>query len=341
MSVKLIIFDLDGTLVDSAADITVSLNHALSQSNMKSLAEDKVKTIIGEGITRLIEQALSAQGAALPPGLEDKVAERFLEHYSRHLLEHTVPYPGVLKTLRNLLGFKKAVISNKRYGLTKNILDGLGISGHFDMVVGPDTAPGRKPSAAPILHVLEALGFRAEEAVIVGDSPLDIEAGKAAGLKSTVGVVYGYGSPASLAGADYMLDRIEKLVHILYENEPMLERRKDPRLAVPETFQRYINLVIETAKGPLPAQFIDLSLSGLSFESPIALDAGRRLSCVVSIPKSLTREVRLSFEVMHCRKLDEAMFLVGARITEVVDEMWFKVLKNVFSFIEERKGEMF
>ncbi|MDA8088174.1 MAG: HAD-IA family hydrolase [Nitrospiraceae bacterium] len=251
MPISLFIFDLDGTLIDTLTDITNSLNYAFGRCGLKSrLTEKQVKGIVGEGIGKLIEKAIQRDGSLTAgPAAADAAAEgsqaegakdgrqlaedltrEFLAHYRKHLLDHTQTYPGVPETLKNLKGFKKAIITNKRVPLTMKILEGLDLAEQFDLVVGPETAGERKPSPEPVFYVLKKLNSRPEEAVVVGDSRFDIEAGRKAGVKCTVAVTYGYGNrQAPVKEADYLIDSIEDLLPTLYKNEPMLERRATPR----------------------------------------------------------------------------------------------------------------
>lgn len=210
MTIKLILFDLDGTLVDTVQDITDSLNYALKPSGTKSLTIGDTMEMVGEGISRLIEKALPAEKGHL----KDKVTKRFLEYYSGHLTDKSREYPHVKETLENLTGFKKAVISNKREDLSKRLLEELGLAVYFDLIIGSDTAGERKPSAIPVLYIISKLGVSPEESIIVGDSNFDVEAGKKAGVK-TVAVTYGYRHRELLTGADYIIDDIRELVPLL------------------------------------------------------------------------------------------------------------------------------
>jgi phosphoglycolate phosphatase len=212
MPVKLIIFDLDGTLIDSSIDITNAINYAIEPYGVKPVTVEETINLVGEGITRLMEKILDrSQTKEID---KDILVDRFLEHYSSHLIDNTTVYPGVRETLERLKGYKKAVISNKREALSTKILNDLGLLKYLDLVVGSDTTPERKPSPIPILHVLSKLNIKTEDAVIVGDSNFDIEAGKAAGIK-TVAVTYGYRPLDLLKGADYLIDKMSELVNIL------------------------------------------------------------------------------------------------------------------------------
>ncbi|MCG2720615.1 MAG: HAD-IA family hydrolase [Thermodesulfovibrionales bacterium] len=217
MSVKLIMFDLDGTLVDTSQDITNALNYAGEPFALKKLTTKETIAMIGEGVTRLIEKACGED----KPDLKERVIERFLDYYSTHLTDHSVVYPNVTETLEKLYAYRKVVISNKRENLSVQLLDTLRLLKYFDLVVGSDTTAEKKPSAVPLLHVLEKLHSLPEEALMVGDSKFDIEAGKRAGVK-TLAVVYGYGEKQHLLEADYVIDSFDALPRILDMNSSKL-----------------------------------------------------------------------------------------------------------------------
>lgn len=210
MPLKLIIFDLDGTLIDSSVDITNALNYAIEPYAFKRLSVSDTIKLVGEGITRLIEKIIGTADEAV----KKEVTDRFLNHYTNHILDYTKEYPGVRAALEELNDYKKAVISNKRESLSRAALDGLGLSRHFDLIIGSDSVPERKPSPVPVLKVLSDLGARSEEAVMVGDSNFDIDAGKAAGVR-TVAVTYGYRPKEVLMHADYMIDRMTELPNLI------------------------------------------------------------------------------------------------------------------------------
>ena len=214
MTIKLIMFDLDGTLVDTALDITNALNFAIKPYDMKSLTVEDTIKMVGEGVSRLVEKVLTAERMQL----KSDVMKRFIEYYSEHLTDNSKVYPHIKETLENLAGFWKAVISNKREDPSKRLIKELGLSEYFDLIIGSDSAGERKPSPLPVLYVINKLGISIEESIIVGDSNYDIEAGKKAGVK-TIAVTYGYRPRESLTEADYVIDDIRELVPLVREIE--------------------------------------------------------------------------------------------------------------------------
>jgi phosphoglycolate phosphatase len=210
MAIKLIIFDLDGTLVDTSIDITNALNYALKPYGLKDLTVDDTVKMVGEGITRLIEKLLGDKKIQE----KDDVIKKFLDYYSEHLIDYSSVYPRVRETIEKLGGYKRAVISNKREYLSTELLGKLDLLKYFNLVIGSDTTPEKKPSAVPVIHAVTKLGVGLQESIMVGDSNYDIEAGKKAGVK-TVAVTYGYRERQYLMDADYMIDSIEELLELL------------------------------------------------------------------------------------------------------------------------------
>jgi len=203
-------FDLDGTLVNTAADITNALNYSIEPYPIEKMTVEKTIGMVGEGLTRLIEKLLGEGRRAIMPD----VLDRFLRYYSEHLLDFSLPYPGVRETLERLAGYKKGVISNKREGLSKRLLEEMGLARHFDIILGSDSVDERKPSPKPLLHIMRLFKIGPEDAVMVGDSQYDIKAGKAAGI-TTIAVTYGYGERISLEEADFLIDKMDELLMTL------------------------------------------------------------------------------------------------------------------------------
>jgi phosphoglycolate phosphatase len=217
MPFKLIIFDLDGTLVDTARDITEALNHAIKPHGLGPVSVEETTSLIGEGTTRLIEKALAPLGEKLGEANDEAVKavlKSFLDYYSENLAMHSRLYPNVKETLWKLTVFEKAVLSNKREDLSRRLLEDLGVAGEFTLIAGSDTTSSRKPSPEPVRYVLRATGTRPEDALMIGDSPYDIEAAKGAGVK-TVAVTYGYRDRALLKDADHVIEDMGELPPLL------------------------------------------------------------------------------------------------------------------------------
>jgi phosphoglycolate phosphatase len=211
MPIRLILFDLDGTLVDSIGDITAAANHTLALLGAEPADAGEARTMVGEGPARLIENLLLARGLTLEA---EPLVRRTIEYYASHLTVHSRPYPGVAEVLAGLGAFRKAVVSNKPGALTDGVLKALRLNHHFNAVLGSDALPERKPSPVPIFHLMEQFKAAPQETVIVGDSPIDIAAGRAAGIW-TVAVTYGYGKAGFEREAHLSIDRFNDLAGIL------------------------------------------------------------------------------------------------------------------------------
>ncbi|MBM1173260.1 phosphoglycolate phosphatase [Microvirga arabica] len=212
---KAIIFDLDGTLVDSARDLQDATNTLLAEEGLRQIGLDEVKSMIGDGAAKLVERATSAAGGDLMR-LPEFVA-RFLKIYEANASCHTEAYPGVVDTLAGLrrLELPLAVVTNKPYAATMDILEALDLSAYFNAVVGGDTLPERKPHPAPILMALERLGVTPKAALMVGDNYHDVQAARAAGVRAFA-VTYGYShKPHAELGADHLLEKMADLLPII------------------------------------------------------------------------------------------------------------------------------
>ncbi|MBI5682488.1 MAG: HAD-IA family hydrolase [Deltaproteobacteria bacterium] len=210
--VDLIIFDLDGTLIESSRDIVWAVNKTLNHMGFDELPYDVIKSYIGWGVGMLLEQAIPVKRH----NLLSEARELFLRYYEGHLLMDTFLYPGAKDVIEYFKDKKLAIVTNKPIGLTKKILDGLAISGYFKRVVGGDNVLNKKPHPQAIDIVLEELDIRPENTVFVGDSRIDIEAGKNAGVM-TCGAVYGFRGSDELiiAGADFLIEDIKQLKNML------------------------------------------------------------------------------------------------------------------------------
>lgn len=218
MTVKCLLFDLDGTLIDSRDDLADSVNLTLSELDLEKLPPATIYNFIGEGVFNLIDRSISA---SLKQASTEEFSNRgvgiFRGIYDENCLVKTKLYDGVKETLAELKDFKKAVITNKPHDFSEKILDELGILQHFQFVAGGDSFPERKPNAMPLLKTVEMLGSLPTECLMIGDSRVDIEAGKNAEMK-TCGCVFGFRGRDELqtAGADFLIEKFSDLM-ILFE----------------------------------------------------------------------------------------------------------------------------
>ncbi len=198
---RLFLFDLDGTLIDSRADIACALNAALARMNLPPLPVSRVADFVGDGVQKLIQRTLSEiEGQAPNHEAVQSAAHMYLEEYEAHLLDSTRLYDGVGEALRRLWWASFAVVTNKPERFSRRILEGLGIADRFCAIIGGDSMPERKPDPAPLFKAMALCGASPAEAVMVGDSPVDIRAGKAAGV-FTCGVIGGFRGRAELESA--------------------------------------------------------------------------------------------------------------------------------------------
>ncbi len=192
---QLLIFDLDGTLINSALDLAKSVNYMLAELGREMFDEEVIHGWVGNGALMLVSRALS--GSREPKrDLDEKYVQKaldiFLEHYATHLCCKTQPYPYVAQTLKELQQrYRLAIVTNKPFRFVEPILRGLELDGLFEMILGGDSLPRKKPDPMPLLHLCNTLDIPVKASVMVGDSKNDILAANACGMDS-VGVTYGY-----------------------------------------------------------------------------------------------------------------------------------------------------
>ena len=211
MPVTTVIFDLDGTLIDSIRDITNALNYALRPFSVGPLSPGEAAGMIGEGAHKLVERVLNKYHLTLPVA---PLVAAYTERYASHLTEQTMLYPGAVETLKALARYRIALVSNKTAALSQRILDYFGLGGYFEVMVCADTIPQRKPLPDPLLHVLTAQGVPVAQAVMVGDSEIDIMAGKACSMR-TIAVTHGYGRRGFEKEADFVVDSLPPVVSLI------------------------------------------------------------------------------------------------------------------------------
>jgi phosphoglycolate phosphatase len=213
---RLIVFDLDGTLVDSLQDLTDAANELLAHYGVAALDDDAVGAMVGEGAATLVTRLLRAGNLAVP---HREALARFLELYGRRLLNHTKPYDGIPEALDQISAHATlAVLTNKPLDATHRILSGLGMRERFQWVVGGDGPHGRKPSPAGLVAIAEWGARPIGETVLVGDSTVDVETARNAGARVCV-ARYGFGfrncPPDFLTGDELLADHPRQLAAVL------------------------------------------------------------------------------------------------------------------------------
>ena len=210
---RLLVFDLDGTLVDSSRDIAAAVNAALARVSpgASPIPLDAILSFVGEGARVLVERSLRHRGLELPA---DDVLAVYLERYRERLLDTTRLYPGMAEALEALAGTTLAVLTNKPGDMSRAILEGLGVAARFTRILGAGDVPARKPDPAGLLHLMAGVGASAGETWMVGDSATDVGAARAAGVR-VAGVAWGF-HPEALRAArpDRLVDRPQDLASL-------------------------------------------------------------------------------------------------------------------------------
>jgi phosphoglycolate phosphatase len=206
----LLIFDLDGTLIDSRLDLANSVNAARAHLGLPSLQNERVYSYVGDGAPALIRRAMGDDASVQDV---DAALEFFLSHYREHALEHTALYPGVREAVERLsqAGKKLAVLTNKPVKISRTIINGLGLGDKFFQVYGGNSFEFKKPNPIGVEALINEAGIARDRTMTVGDSSVDISTARNAGIMSC-GVTYGF-QPETLAEAapDLLVDRMEEL----------------------------------------------------------------------------------------------------------------------------------
>lgn len=208
----LAIFDLDGTLCDTLEDIATAVNEVLARLGLPTLQAATVRSYVGRGPRTLMERCLGEAGR---PKL-DRATNLLLDYYKIRCLDKTRLYPGVAGGLGRMASVRKIVLSNKPRDICRTVLEGLGIAPYFAGIYGGDSFRTRKPEPEAVFEALRRHGARPDEAVMVGDSDVDLQAARRAGVRF-LGVTYGYGTREELRGADCLADSFEAAVGILLQ----------------------------------------------------------------------------------------------------------------------------
>ena len=208
IDLDLIIFDLDGTLIDSKADIANAVNYMLSQLDIKLLENEIIHSYVGKGVARLIKCSITDNNL----DKFDKAIRLFRDYYLEHLMDNTTVYPNVNSILKYFGGKKKAIVTNKDERYTSPIINDLGLLPYFDKIICGDTTSSKKPNPEPLNAVINQLGVERDKTLIVGDGSADIEAGRRANIH-TCGLTGGFGSREELveSEAHIIIDDIAEL----------------------------------------------------------------------------------------------------------------------------------
>ena len=218
-----IVWDLDGTLVESAPDLATALNALLNEQGQQGHTVANVRPMIGGGVAKLIERGFRASGAPLDEAARDTLVPRFMEIYTACATENTALVAHARDVLNHFYhaGIKQGLCTNKPYSVTRLILNSLDISGFFESVIGGDSTPMKKPHPLPLMTCLEELETLPEDAVMIGDSGADVGAARAAKVPVIL-VPDGYtGVPAVSLGADYVVGDLADIPNCIPPHPPL------------------------------------------------------------------------------------------------------------------------
>jgi phosphoglycolate phosphatase len=224
-----VIFDLDGTLVDTAPDLVETLNVVLGREGLLPVPYDEGRTLVGGGARYMIERGLASQGKSRTKADLDRLFGDFIAHYSLHVADRSRAFPGVEEALDVLAagGYRLAVCTNKLERLSMRVLDALGLSRRFAAICGQDTFGVQKPNPDFLRKTLERAGGVLDRAVMVGDSPTDIATAQAAGIP-VIAVDFGYTNiPVSQLAPDRIISHFNVLPGFV--TELLGERESPPR----------------------------------------------------------------------------------------------------------------
>ena len=212
--VKAVLFDLDGTLIDSAPDLHVAVNKLLKEEDRHTITLEQTISIIGDGVPKIVERAFAATGYSMDEGELDGFVKRYLAFYEPHAANLTFPFPGGVECLKRLRlkGYELAVCTNKPFTATKMILSRLGLTDFFSAVIGGDTLPGiKKPNPQHLLAALDIMRVSPKNAVMIGDHTNDVNAGRAAGMPVII-CRFGYtNGPAENLEGDLVINHFDEL----------------------------------------------------------------------------------------------------------------------------------
>ena len=219
MAAPTVVFDLDGTLVDTAPDLVATLNIIFAREGLPPVAYDAARNMVGGGARAMIERGLAAEGRKLAAAEVDRLVDDFIEHYAAHIADRSRPFPGLEAALDELAagGCRFAVCTNKLEWLSVRLLDALGLSRRFVAICGADTFGLQKPDPELLRRTIARAGGHPGQAVMVGDSISDIALARAAGIP-VVAVDFGYTeTPVGELGPDRVISALSDLPNAVFE----------------------------------------------------------------------------------------------------------------------------
>ncbi|MBB4171913.1 MULTISPECIES: HAD family hydrolase [unclassified Rhizobium] len=219
MTPALVVFDLDGTLLDTHSDLVESINHTIAELGMAPVSYDDLTHLVGHGAKVMIERACNLRGHGLQPEQLPALLDRFITYYANNMPGRTVPYPGLVDAMDQLksAGCKLAVCTNKLEGLACSLIEKLELTHYFDAITGGDTFTVRKPDAQHLLGTIERAGGDAGNTVMIGDSANDILVARNAGVPS-IAVPFGYSDvPVETLGPTRVIAHFKELTPALVD----------------------------------------------------------------------------------------------------------------------------
>ena len=207
-----IVFDLDGTLIDTAPDLWRATNHVLANAGRRSISLDEVRAFVGHGARSLITRGFAATGRPLDPAILEDLYAEFVQYYGDNIAADSKPFPGCVALLDRLrsTGARLGVCTNKLEGLSVKLIEALGLSAYFSGIVGPDSIGIAKPDAAPYRETLRRMGAEDRPSIMIGDSETDVLTARAAGVK-VIGVTFGYTPrPVAEFGPDILISHFDE-----------------------------------------------------------------------------------------------------------------------------------
>ena len=213
MSAPIVVFDLDGTLIDTAPDLVATLNVVFAREGLPAVPYETARNLIGGGARAMIARGIEAEGRIVAPARLDQLFAEFIDHYSAHVADHSLPFPGLTDALDTLSrrGFRFAVCTNKLERLSVLLLEELKLAGRFEAICGQDTFGIQKPDPEILRRTIAIAGGSLQQALMIGDSDTDIRTARAAGIP-VIAVDFGYSArPISEYGPDRIISHFAQL----------------------------------------------------------------------------------------------------------------------------------